>query len=81
MFGPEGSIIPELFNTSVRFSGASLGKQIGTLLGGGVAPMVATALLAWSHGAFWSVDVYFIVVGAIALTALYYARETSRSEL
>lgn len=81
MFGPEGSIIPELFNTSVRFSGASLGKQIGTLLGGGVAPMLATALLAWSHGAFWSVDVYFIVVGAIALTALYYARETSRSEL
>ena len=81
MFGPECSIIPELFNTSVRFSGASLGKQIGTLLGGGVAPMVATALLAWSHGAFWSVDVYFIVVGAIALTALYYARETSRSEL
>jgi len=81
MFGPEGSIIPELFNTSVRFSGASLGKQIGTLLGGGVATMVATALLAWSHGAFWSVDVYFIVVGAIALTALYYARETSRSEL
>jgi hypothetical protein len=43
--------------------------------------MLATALLAWSHGAFWSVDVYFIVVGAIALTALYYARETSRSEL
>jgi MFS family permease len=81
MFGPEGSIIPELFNTSVRFSGASLGKQIGTLLGGGLAPMLATALLAWSHGAFWSVDLYYIVVGAIALTALWYARETSRSEL
>ena len=81
MFGPEGSIIPELFSTNVRFSGASLGKQIGTLLGGGLAPMLATALLAWSHGAFWSVDVYYIVVGAIALTALCYARETSRSEL
>jgi MFS family permease len=81
MFGPEGSIIPELFSTNVRFSGASLGKQIGTLLGGGVAPMLATALLAWSHGAFWSVDLYYIVVGAIALTALWYAKETSRSEL
>jgi MFS family permease len=81
MFGPEGSIIPELFPTKVRFSGASLGKQIGTLLGGGVAPMLATALLAWSNKAFWSVDVYFIAVGVIALTALYFARETSRSEL
>jgi len=81
MFGPEGSIIPELFPTKVRFSGASLGKQIGTLLGGGLAPMLATALMAWSHGAFWSVDLYFIVVGAIALTALWYAHETSRSEL
>ncbi|HUB44438.1 MAG TPA: MFS transporter [Acetobacteraceae bacterium] len=81
MFGPEGSIIPELFPTKVRFSGASLGKQIGTLLGGGLAPMLAQALLAWSKGAFWSVDVYYIVVGAIALTALYFARETSRTEL
>ncbi len=81
MFGPEGSIIPELFSTNVRFSGASLGKQIGTLLGGGLAPMLATALLAWSHGAFWSVDLYYIAVGGIALTALWFARETSRSEL
>jgi MHS family shikimate/dehydroshikimate transporter-like MFS transporter len=81
MFGPEGSIIPELFATNVRFSGASLGKQMGTLVGGGLAPMVATALLAWSGGAFWSVDVYFIAIGAIALGALWFARETSRSEL
>jgi MFS family permease len=81
MFGPEGSIIPELFPTTVRFSGASLGKQMGTLLGGGLAPMVATALLAWSDRAFWSVDLYYIAIGAVALGALWFARETSRSEL
>jgi MFS transporter, MHS family, shikimate and dehydroshikimate transport protein len=81
MFGPEGSIIPELFSTNVRFSGASLGKQMGTLVGGGLAPMVATALLAWSGGAFWSVDLYFIAIGAVALGALWFARETSRTEL
>ena len=81
MFGPEGSIIPELFDTKVRFSGASLGKQIGTLLGGGVAPMIATALLAWSDGMFFSVDLYYAAAGAIALIAVVLARETSQSEL
>jgi hypothetical protein len=37
MFGPEGSFFAELFDTRVRFSGVSVGKQIGTVLGGGCA--------------------------------------------
>jgi len=81
MFGPEGSLIPELFDTRVRFTGGSLAKQIGTLLGGGLAPILATSAMAWSHGSFWSIDVYFVVVGAIALFALRCARETSGIEL
>ena len=81
MFGPEGSLIPELFDTRVRFTGGSLGKQIGTLLGGGLVPMLATSALAWSSGAFWSVDLYFVVVGAIALAALMLARETRGGDL
>ncbi|VVD69976.1 transporter [Pandoraea communis] len=76
MFGPEGSFFSELFDTRVRFSGVSLGKQIGTVLGGGMAPMIAASLLAWSHGQIWPVIVYFLVLAAMALISTFLVRET-----
>ena len=36
----------ELFSTEFRYSGASLGYQIGAICGGGFAPIIATALFA-----------------------------------
>src|SRR5262249_18340331 len=44
MFSTEGSYFPELFPTRVRFTGVSIGKQLGTVLGGGIAPVVAISL-------------------------------------
>ncbi|ALS66067.1 MFS transporter [Pandoraea apista] len=76
MFGPEGSFFSELFDTRVRFSGVSLGKQIGTVLGGGLAPMIAASLLAWSHGQIWPVIVYFLILAAMALISTFLVRET-----
>ncbi|VVE05560.1 Inner membrane metabolite transport protein YhjE [Pandoraea pneumonica] len=76
MFGPEGSFFSELFDTRVRFSGVSLGKQIGTVLGGGLAPMIAASLLAWSHGQIWPVIAYFLVLAAMALVSTFLVRET-----
>src|SRR5918994_1673395 len=46
MYGPPAAFLTELFSTSVRYSGASLGYQLGAILGGGFAPIIATALLA-----------------------------------
>jgi MFS family permease len=48
MYGPQAALFAELFSTEVRYSGASLGYQVGVLLGGGFAPMIATALFAAS---------------------------------
>lgn len=48
MYGPQAALFAELFATEVRYSGASLGYQIGVLLGGGFAPMIATSLFAIS---------------------------------
>lgn len=76
MFGPEGSFFSELFDTRVRFSGVSLGKQIGTVLGGGLAPMIAASLLAWSHGHIWPVIAYFLVLAVMALVSTLLVRET-----
>lgn len=46
MYGPQAVLFAELFPKSVRYSGASLGYQIGAVVGGGFAPIVATALFA-----------------------------------
>lgn len=81
MFGSESSFFAELFVTRIRFTGISVGKQLGTILGGGFAPLVATALLAWSGGDIRSVVAYFAVLSVMALTAAFVARETRGQEL
>jgi metabolite-proton symporter len=48
-YGPQPALFAELFSTELRYSGASLGYQLGAILGGGFAPMVATALVARFH--------------------------------
>jgi metabolite-proton symporter len=46
MYGPQAALFAELFPVDVRYSGASLGYQIGSVFGGGFAPIIATALFA-----------------------------------
>jgi metabolite-proton symporter len=46
MYGPQAALFAELFPKDVRYSGASLGYQIGSVVGGGFAPIIATALFA-----------------------------------
>jgi MFS family permease len=46
MYGPQAALFAELFPKSIRYSGASLGYQFGAIVGGGFAPIIATALFA-----------------------------------
>jgi MHS family shikimate/dehydroshikimate transporter-like MFS transporter len=80
MFGPEATWVAELFASRLRYSGASLGFQIGAALGGGLTPMVAAALLAWSGGT-WPISLYLIVLAVITLAAALAAPETARKQL
>ncbi len=75
--GTTSSFYPELFpDTRVRFSGVSLGRQFGTIFGGGLMPVVAASLLAWSGGDLLPVLLYFSAVSVIAVTAVILAEET-----
>jgi MFS family permease len=76
MFGPEGSFFAEQFETRVRFSGVSFGKQVGTVLGGGLAPLIASALLLQFDNSFVPIVIYFLVLATIALIATVAATET-----
>jgi hypothetical protein len=53
MCGSQAARFAELFDTLVRYSGASLGYQIGAVLSGGFAPLIAAALLTAGHGNSW----------------------------
>ena len=70
----------ELFPTRLRYSGASLGFQIGAALSGGLTPIIAASLMAWS-GATWPISVYLIACACVTLTAAITAPETARAEL
>jgi MFS family permease len=64
--GPQSALFSELFAAHVRYSGASLAYQIGAILGGGIAPFVATWLYS-DYGTTQAITGYFLVVGALSL--------------
>jgi MHS family shikimate/dehydroshikimate transporter-like MFS transporter len=76
MYGPQAAFFSELFGTSVRYSGASLGYQAASVVAGGLAPTIATSLLLWSGNASWPIAVYIIVMSAITFVSVYLAGET-----
>jgi MFS family permease len=80
MFATEGSYFPELFPTRVRFTGTSIGKQIGVVLGGGIAPLVATSLFAATSTTV-AITGYYVVLALVALIALSFVTDTSKARL
>jgi MFS family permease len=80
MFAPEAAFTAELFPTEVRVSGSSLGKQLGVILGGGLAPLIAAALVG-SSGSLSPVLVYFEGMALIAFIGLLFAPEHAKRAL
>jgi MHS family shikimate/dehydroshikimate transporter-like MFS transporter len=75
MFGPESAYFPELFGARVRYSGASFGFQVSAALGGGFAPIIATAMVGY-FGGTTGVSIMMIILALITLAAAIAARET-----
>jgi MHS family shikimate/dehydroshikimate transporter-like MFS transporter len=81
MYGPQAAFFAELFGTNVRYSGASLGSQLAAPLAGGLAPLIATALLGWSGGQPWPVALYMIGMVLITFCSVFVAQETVQRDL
>lgn len=58
MYAAQASYFSALFDTEVRFTGASLGYQLGAAIVGGFTPLIAAALLLRSGGATWPIATY-----------------------
>jgi MHS family shikimate/dehydroshikimate transporter-like MFS transporter len=80
MFAVESCYFPELFGPRVRYSGASFGFQVSAAIGGGFAPIVATAMAGYIGGTT-GVSIMLIVLGLITLAAALAARETRGGSL
>jgi MFS transporter, MHS family, shikimate and dehydroshikimate transport protein len=80
MFGPESCYFPELFGPRIRYSGASFGFQVSAAIGGGFAPIIATAMVGY-FGGTTGVSVMMIALGLITLAAALAARETKGGSL
>lgn len=80
-WGPLGAFLPELFGTRVRFTGTSVAFNVGALLGGALAPIIATSLLSATAGAWWSLSAYVLIISVIALACLLALPETHRADL
>ncbi len=70
MYGPQAALFAELFPVEVRYSGASLGYQIGAVVGGGFAPIIATALFAEFHSTV-SIALYLCAMCAISFFSVF----------
>jgi MFS family permease len=79
MYGPQGAFLSELFGTRVRYSGASLGAQLSSVLAGGLSPFIATYLLR-SYGRN-SLALYLIFMAAVTIVAVLIASETHQDEI
>ncbi|MBN2910874.1 MHS family MFS transporter [Polycladomyces sp. WAk] len=81
MYGPQAAFLSELFGTRVRYSGVSIGYQLASVFAGGLAPLIATSLIAWTGGKPWGVAVYLIFMCLVTLISVYWTAETYQNEV
>ncbi|MCB5166764.1 MHS family MFS transporter [Streptomyces bambusae] len=75
MYGPQAAFISEMFDTEVRYSGASLGSQLASIVGGALAPIIAVELLK-DYGSALPVAVYLCAAALVTVVTVALARET-----
>ena len=82
MYAPQAAFFSELFGTSVRYTGASVGYQLASIFAGALAPIIAVKLLASGDGNnTLAVALYVTVASVITIVAVLFAKETRSSSL
>jgi len=75
------SFFTELFGPKVRYSGASIGAQLGAIVAGGFTPFIAKGLTAIDNNDWTLVACYVVIAALVAAYAAWRAPETSRRDL
>lgn len=80
LYGPEGGLFSAQFPPEVRYSGISIAVQVSGAVGGGLAPIVATALLKYGGGEPKYIVWYLSTLGAIAMVSAFFMHGPERFE-
>jgi MHS family shikimate/dehydroshikimate transporter-like MFS transporter len=81
MFGPQAVYFAELFGPRLRYSGFAFARELGSIIAGGPAPLIAATLVAWMAGAPWGVCFYVIAMCLITAFAVWCGPETYKSDI
>ncbi|TDL88751.1 MFS transporter [Vibrio vulnificus] len=76
-----GTMFSEIFDARIRYTGITLGYQIGAALAGGTAPLVATALLNRFNNSYVPVAIYIIFASVLSLAAIWAVKDRSNQKL
>jgi MFS family permease len=68
MYGPQAALIAECFTPRLRYSGASIGYQLSSVISGGPAPLIATALLA-AYGSGYVIAAYILFCAIVSIVS------------
>ncbi|AQT78653.1 MFS transporter [Mycolicibacterium litorale] len=79
MYGAQGALFGNLYPVNVRYSGLSMTQQIGATLGGGLSPIIGTALLAAGDGHWSYIVVYCVGVAVMSSIAASFLRRGEQS--
>jgi hypothetical protein len=71
MYGPQAALIAEAFTPRLRYSGSSLGYQFASVIAGGPAPLIATALFAAYHTGY-AIAIYLALCAVISFVSTAY---------
>lgn len=77
MYGPQAALFAEMFSVELRYSGASMGYQLGAIAAGGFAPMIAVALLEKFHTSL-AISGYMAVLSLISFVSVFLLSETNK---
>lgn len=82
LYGPLGAYISEQFGTQGRYTGASLGYQLGAALGSGLTPIIVTSIYAATGGTnVIGVAVYMGAVCLLSMLCVLFSRETKTADI
>jgi metabolite-proton symporter len=79
VYGPQAAWFAEQFPVEVRYSGVNMGYQLGTVIGGGIMPMVAALLFVAGGETPWLICGYLTLLCVLSLLAALAAHDPARS--
>ena len=80
MWGPQGAFIAECFTPRLRYSGFSLGFHFASITAGGPAPLIATALLAWT-GSGYVIALYIVSSAAVTFASAMFVPDLTNRDI